>query len=74
MWYPLGRNCQDPDGHEWGFWSEHRYDGYRPVGGQSEMYCLFPWKKSANSRAKERWGRDGTEKVAALALPAPASC
>ena len=38
---PFGQELPSPDGHEWGFWSEHRYDGYRPVGGQSEMYCLF---------------------------------
>jgi hypothetical protein len=38
---PYGRELPSPDGYEWGFWSDVRYDGYRPVGGQSEMNCLF---------------------------------
>jgi hypothetical protein len=38
---PYGRELPSPDGNEWGFWSDHRYDGYKQVGGQSDMNCLF---------------------------------
>lgn len=38
---PYGHELPSPDGEEWGFWSDHRYDDYRPVGEQSDMKCLF---------------------------------
>jgi hypothetical protein len=39
---PYGAELPSPDGEDWGFWSDHRYtDGYKMLGYQSEMYCLF---------------------------------
>ncbi len=38
---PFGTEAPSPDGNNWGFWAEHRYDGFKVVGGQSEMMCLF---------------------------------
>ena len=38
---PYGTELPSPDGNEWGFWSDHRYDDFKVVGGQSEMQCLF---------------------------------
>ena len=38
---PYGTELPSPDGHDWGFWVDHRYDGFKVVGGQSRMQCLF---------------------------------
>jgi hypothetical protein len=38
---PYGAELPSPDGNEWGFWRDHLYDGFKVVGGQSEMQCLF---------------------------------
>ncbi len=38
---PYGTELPSPDGYEWGFWADHRYDGFKVAGGQSEIRCLF---------------------------------
>lgn len=38
---PYGLELPSPDGNEWGFWSDHIYDGFKVVGGQSDIRCLF---------------------------------
>lgn len=38
---PYGKELPSPDGNEWGFWTDHQYDDFKIVGGQSEMQCLF---------------------------------
>lgn len=38
---PYGRELPSPDGNEWGFWRDHAYDGFKVVGGQSDIHCLF---------------------------------
>jgi hypothetical protein len=38
---PYGKEMPSPDGNEWGFWLDHRYDDFKVVGAQSDMQCLF---------------------------------
>jgi hypothetical protein len=38
---PYGAELPSPDGNEWGFWSDHRYEDFKVVAGQSDIRCLF---------------------------------
>ena len=39
---PYGKELPSPDGHDWGFWSDHQYnDGFRMIVDPTEMRCLF---------------------------------